>query len=197
MKIGLREAVFFLLLMGIPVASWALVFHPQNLRNAEMLQQIEARQDRLRELNQATATIGDLKKEIAALEEAVQFFQSKLPNAKEMDKVLREVWQLAEQNQLTTKSIRTLPPSDKSMSAEMGLREQPIAMQLDGDFRGFYTFLQALENQPRIMRISRMTLEKAKAAPNGASEGQVQARFDMTIFFEKSKEEVCPPKTPM
>ena len=192
MKLGLREAIFVLLLMCIPVGAYLLVFRPQNLRNARMIRDIEARQARLRELNQATAAIGDLKKEISSLEDAVKFFQSKLPNAKEIDKVLREVWQLAEANQLVTKSIRTISGNDRSMSAELGgLHEQPIDMQLEGDFRGFYTFLQSLENQPRVMRISKMMMEKAKSG-----EGQVQVRFDMTIFFEKTnKEEICPPKT--
>jgi Tfp pilus assembly protein PilO len=190
MKLGLREVIFILLLMGIPVAAYAFVFRPQNLRNAEMLRQIEARQERLRELNTATATIGDLKKEIASLEEAVRFFQSKLPNEKEMDKVLREIWRLAEANQLMAKSIRTLPVSDQA-AASAGPHEQPITVKLEGDFRGFYGFLQSLENQPRIMRISKMTVGKLKDAP----EGQVQVDFDMSIFFDRAgKEDPCPPK---
>lgn len=180
MKLGIRVIVFVMLLTGIPVAAWWLVFRPANFQHAEMLRQIEARQERLRELNQATATLGDLKQEIAALEEAVRFFQSKLPSEKEMDKVLREVWRLAETNHLVTKCIRTLQPDEKAASASP--REQPIAVQLEGDFRGFYGFLQALENLPRIMRINSMTVTKLK----NASEGQVQAIFNMSIFFERA-----------
>jgi type IV pilus assembly protein PilO len=180
MKLGLRLIVFVVLLMGIPVAAWGLVLRPANLHNAELMQQIEARQERLRELNQAIATLGDLKQETAALEEAVRFFQSKLPSEKEMDKVLREVWRLAETNHLATKSIRTLPLDEKAAAASP--REQPIAVQLEGDFRGFYGFLQALENQPRIMRINSMMVSKRKDAP----EGQVQATFNMSIFFERA-----------
>ena len=194
MKLGLREAIFFVLLLSIPVGSWALVFRPQNQRNAAMLARIVAKQERLMDLNQATVTIGDLKKEIASLEEAVKFFQSKLPNAKEMDKVLREVWELAEANHLITKSIRTLQSAERPTAPELtNLYEQPIAMQLEGDFRGFYVFLQALENQSRIMRISKLTLEKTPAG-----EGQIKACFDMSVFFEKSdKEDACSNKTQM
>jgi Tfp pilus assembly protein PilO len=191
MKVGLRELVFILLLMAIPVAAWWFVFRPQNLRNTETMKQIEAKQAKLRELNQATATIGNLKKEISDLENAIEFFRSKLPNEKEIDKVLREVWRLAESNQLTAKSIRTLGPgADKApIATPAGPAEQPIAMQLEGDFRGFYGFLQSLENQPRIMRIKKMVLEKLKKGP----EGHIEAKFDMSIFFERSaKEEPCP-----
>ena len=181
MKLGTREIFFSLLLVIIPVAAYAIVFRPANHRNAEMLRQIEARQQRLRDLNKATAALGDLRKEIGALADAMRFFQSKLPNEKEMDKVLREVWRLAEDNHLAAKSLRTLPSSDAA-SADQGTREQIIAVQVEGDFRGFYGFLQALENQPRIMRIPKMTIGKLKNAP----EGQVQVNFDMSVFFERS-----------
>jgi Tfp pilus assembly protein PilO len=110
-----------------------------------------------------------------------------------MDKVLQEIWHLAETNQLLAKSIRTLPSSEQTeIAGPAGPHEQPIAVQLEGDFRGFYSFLQALENQPRIMRVSQMTLEKLKDAP----EGHVKVNFDMTIFFERAnKDEPCPPKS--
>jgi Tfp pilus assembly protein PilO len=191
MKLGPREIIFLVLLMAIPLAAWQFVFQPQNERNAQLTRQIECRQERLRELNQAVARIGDLRKEIESLEQAVKFFQSKLPNEKEIDKVLKEVWRLAESNQLTAKSIRTLGPgADKApIATPAGPAEQPIAMQLEGDFRGFYGFLQSLENQPRIMRIKKMVLEKLKKGP----EGHIEAKFDMSIFFERSaKEEPCP-----
>jgi len=183
MKLGLREILFVVLLMCIPLGAWAMVFRPRNARNEEMLRQIESKQEKLRELNQATGTIGDLKSEIAALEEAIEFFQSKLPSEKEMDKVLQEVWQTAEQNHLVTKSIRTLDSDRKSaFTFGGGPREQPIAMQLDGDFMGFYAFLQALESRSRIMRISEMELQK----PQREREGHMQAKFQMSIFFESN-----------
>lgn len=180
MKLGLREIVFVVMLIGLPLAAWWLVFRPANTHNAEMMAQIETRQERLRELNQATATIGDLRQEIASMEKAVSFFQSRLPNEKEMDQVLREVWRLAETNHLATKSIRTLPPAEQADRSAP--REQPIAVQLEGDFVGFCAFLQSLESQPRIMRINSMTVGKLANAP----EGQVQASFQMSIFFERA-----------
>ena len=187
MKFGLRELVFTVLLMGLPIGTWWFVFRPHNERNDQMLQQIEAKRNKLKELNQVTGTIGNLQKEIDALTKAITFFHSKLPNEKEIDKVLKEVWLLAESNQLTTKSIRTLKRDSDKMFLANGsdsevYAEQPIAMQLQGDFVGFYAFLQALENQPRIMRIRKMRLKKL---PKEA-EGVMQADFVMSVFFERS-----------
>lgn len=186
MKLGLREAIFTLLLMAIPLGAWWFVFRPGNARNAQMMAQIQSRQAKLQALNNATGTIGDLKIEIASLDKAVTFFRSKLPNEKEIDKVLQEVWKLAEQNNLTTKSIRTLKGRDETAVTDPKgpYAEQPISMQLEGPFNGYYGFLLALETQPRIMRIQEMTLEKL---PNG-EQGTVKADCTVSIFFERGKE---------
>lgn len=183
MKYGLREIAVTALLMLIPLAAWYFVLRPNKDRNLAMIRQVEVKQDKLRQLNHATGTIGDLKNEIAALEKGIAYFQSKLPDEKEIDKVLKEVWLLAEANHLATKSIRTLQRVGDSgyVTAGDSRGEQPIDMQLEGDFMGFYSFLLALENQPRIMRISKMTLKKAEKG----EQGSMAANFAMSIFFER------------
>jgi len=185
MNFGLREALFIVLLLAIPAGAWWLVFHPNNERNDRMQARIAQRQEKLKRLNRTTAVIGDLKREIGSLREAVAFLRSRLPSEKEMDKVLEEIWKLAERNDLQTKSIRTLDRGD-GLYVPTGSphSEQPIAVELTGDFRGFYAFLQALENQPRIMRIRTMKLTRPKDGPPG----HVQAAFEMYVFFEPSEE---------
>ncbi len=180
MKLGMRELVFALVLMAIPLGAWQFIFKPRNQADQEARAQIEVKQQRLRAVNYATANIGDLQKEISSLQSAIEYFQSKLPNEKEIDKVLQEVWQMAERSQLVTKSIRTLQRTGAPRDAG-GPNEQPISMQLEGDYMGLYAFMQALENQPRIMRIRSMTVRKPDKGPQGA----VQATFIMSIFFEQ------------
>ena len=191
MKLGLREIVFIVLLMGMPVGAYFFVFRPHNQRDAEMVRQIQAKQAKLRALNQAMGTLGDLKNEITSLNKAIKFFESKLPSEKEIDKILQQVWKLAEANNLATKSIRTLDRTSQNCftSVDGPHAEQPIAMQLEGDFMGFYSFLQAMENQPRIIRIHKMALSKPDRTADGkpASEGRMTAEFTVSIFFERSR----------
>jgi len=186
MKFGLREIIFIVLLMAIPVGAWWFVFHPQNTANAEMREQIDARQAELQQLNKAMGTIGNLEREIKSLSQAIKYFQSKLPNEKEIDKILQEIWVLAETNHLNTKGIRTLKKTTNSSFLETGSdqAEQPIAVELEGDFLGFYAFLLSLENQPRIMRIRKMHLQSSEKDNNG----QISASFEMSIFFEHNSE---------
>jgi len=185
MKIGIREIVFVVLLAAIPIGAWWFVFRPANARDAEMLKQIKVKQQKLRELNRATATIGDLKVEINSLKEAIDFFRTKLPTEKEMDQVLKGVWKLAEANKLITKSIRTLKPTQKVvlLADPAGpYAEQPISIELEGPFEGFYGFLLALETQPRIMRIQQMNVKKMIKK----GEGYIHAKCIASVFFERS-----------
>ena len=182
MRPGPREIAFALLLMAIPLGAWHFLFRPQNRQDTELRRQIELKQEKLRAVNRATAVIGDLQKEIASLTGAIEFFQSKLPSDKEIDQVLQELWQIAETNQLTTKSVRTLPRSQENLlTAGNQHAEQPISMQLEGDFNGFYGFLQALESRPRIMRIRSLTMSRSAKVQGG-----IQASLVMSIFFERS-----------
>ncbi len=185
MSIGRRELIFFLLLMAIPVGAWLMVFNPQNQRNDRMLRQIEARQRKLRALDRATATIGDLKKEIGTLEKAIGYFNSKLPGEKEMDKVLHEIWMLAESSQVRATSISTNKVRSSAKFAGRGAAhgEQPIAVTLEGNFRGLYRFLLALENQPRITRVIEMNI---KNVTGDVPDGEIKAEFVMSVFYEKA-----------
>jgi Tfp pilus assembly protein PilO len=186
MKFGLREIVFVVLLLAIPLGAWYMVFRPANRRNTRMMSQIQNRQAKLQALNKATATIGDLKNEIEALDKGITFFHSRLPNEKEIDKVLQEVWRLAEENNLATKSIRTVKGREETLVADPSgpYAEQPISMQLEGPFAGLYGFLLAMEAQPRIMRLQEMSIEKLPKA----GDGSVHAECTVSIFFERAKE---------
>lgn len=91
-----------------------------------------------------------------------------------MDQILKEVWEMAEKNRLTTKTIRTMK-SQKGAAYS----EQPIELNIAGDFKGFYDFLLQLERLPRLTRVSQLSLEKMLN-----TEGQMEAKMTMSIFFE-------------
>jgi len=186
MKIGLREVVIAAMLLGIPAGAWYFVFRPANEHHGKLRKQIEAKQQELQELNTLTGSVGDLEKEIEAMGKTIALFRSKLPAAKEIDKVLQETSRLAEQNRLVTKSIRTgtVPQKGSSLYITGSHSIQPVIIQLEGKFDGFYRFLQDLERQPRIMRIGLLSLKKAKEA----DEGTIQASFQMSVFFEPDEQ---------
>src|SRR5437870_4160986 len=155
MRFGLRELIFVGLMLGLLGCTYVFVFKKANARREQKLAEIESMDKSLTNLRRATAGIDDMNRKIGELQQAITFFQSKLPQEKEIDKILKEVWQMAEANSLQTRTVKTL-------KSEYGTSysEQPIQMSLSGDFNGFYAFLLQLEKLPRITRVTQMKLEK-------------------------------------
>ena len=174
MKFGIREIIFVVVMLGLLGSTNYFVFSKANKKKADLLGEIRTKQAALSNFQQATAGIEDLNNKIDELSKAISFFESKLPQEKEVDKILKEVWQMAEANQLMTKTIKTMK-SQRGASYS----EQPIQLSLSGDFNGFYAFLLQLEKLLRITRITDMTLQKIND-----HDGEMQAQLTLSIFFE-------------
>ncbi len=173
MKIGFREIIFLSLMTALLVVAF-LWFKKSDTRRVDILADIRKDQAALTNLRTATAGIADLGKKLDELQQAIKFFESKLPAEKEMDKILKEVWQMAEQNNLQTKKVQTLRSERNS-----NFSEQPIQLSLSGDFNGYYAFLLQLEKLPRLTRITDMKLEKINDR-----DGEMTAQMTLNIFFE-------------
>jgi Tfp pilus assembly protein PilO len=88
--------------------------------------------------------------------------------------VLEQVTVIAQKQGLKPKTIRTLKRKDNS-----GYIEQPLKMELEGNFSSFYSFLLELEKLPRIMKIRELELDK-----HTQQDGQITADFIVSIFFQ-------------
>jgi type IV pilus assembly protein PilO len=174
MKFGIREIIFIAVMLGLLACSYFLVLTKAQQKVQAQERKIEEKQKALADLERATAGVSDIDRKVEELQEAIKFFEKKLPQEREMDLILKEVWQMAEQNKLATKTIRTM----KSVRGA-AYSEQPIEMNLSGDFAGFYEFMLQLERLPRLTRVQNMTLDKI----NG-QEGLMEAKVTLSIFFE-------------
>jgi Tfp pilus assembly protein PilO len=169
-----RKAVFFVLLVSVSVVGYQYMIKPANIHLSEAKERVQVKLSKLEEFERATAAAEGLTKQLEQLQEAITFFESKLPPTSEIDKVLRDVTVIAQKQGLRSKTFQTLKKKDNS-----GYIEQPLKMGLEGNFNSFYSFLLALEKLPRIMKIRELKLEKEKG-----SEGQIEADFIVSIFFQ-------------
>ena len=181
MKFGIRELLFVCLMLGMLGSTYFFVFTKKNEERAQIEAETSKKQAELVHLQQATAGIDDLARKIEELQKAINFFESKLPQAKEVDKILTEVSQMADANALQTRTVRTLR-SERTANYS----EQPIQMSLSGDFNGFYAFLLQLEKLARITRVTQMNLQKIDE-----HDGQMQAQLTLSIFFEPDTDRVA------
>ena len=174
MSSKIRKAVFFVLLLGVTFLSYEYTIKPASKGLTEQKTRVNEKLAKLAEITKVTVATEDLNKQIGQLEEAIDFFESKLPHKSEVHKVLEHVTIIAQQRCLTPKTIRTLARKNNS-----GYIEQPLQMELSGDFNSFYSFLLELEKLPRIMKIRELKLKR-----QGKSEGQIAANFVVSIFFQ-------------
>ena len=174
MTSGLRKAVFFILLLATSVIGYQYMIKPANKHLAEAKGRVEAKFAKLTDFERTTAAAEDLTKQLEQLQQAIGFFESKLPPTSEIHKVLEQVTVIAQKQGLKPKTIRTLEKKDNS-----GYVEQPLKMELEGNFNAFYSFLLELEKLPRIMKIRELHLDK-----NQKNEGRIAADFIVSIFFQ-------------
>jgi Tfp pilus assembly protein PilO len=150
------------------------MFKPVNANLNQQKAKVQAQMAKLQELEKATKAARDLDAQMAQLKDAISFFDSKLPPHSQIHKVLEQVTLIAQKQGLKTKTIQTLKKNDCS-----GYIEQPIKMELYGNFDAYYSFLLELEQMPRITKIREMDLKKDQY-----SEGVTTASFVVSIFFQ-------------
>ena len=156
MKFGMRELLFVMLLVAIPLGAYWWIFKPANDRMEKQRCEVEAKAQKL--------------------QKAVGFFQGKLPKHHEIHRVLGQVTKIAEKHRLETKIFKTLKPIPGPAYSE-----QPIEMEISGNFNSYYQFVLDLERLPRITKIREMKLEKDKE-----QEGKMIAEMAMSIYFDSA-----------
>lgn len=176
MRLGIRELIFLLVLVAVPVAAYLFVFQPRNQEIAQARQEIARKRAKLEELRQATRRIDDLGLAIDDGKAAIERVEAKLPTEQNIDEVLRQVWEIAREQTLNIKSIK--PETRVSTSH---YHELPIRVQLTGNFDGFYQFLLSVEQLPRLTRIKDLEMER-----NDGETGDMAADFVLSVYFEPS-----------
>lgn len=171
-----RKAVFFVLLLGVAVVGYQYMIKPANTHLAEVKGRVDTKVAQLAKYQQAIVAAEDLSRQLEQLQEAIAFFESKLPPKSQIHEVLEQVTIIAQKEGLEPKTIRTLKKKDNS-----GYIEQPLKMELVGNFSSFYSFLLELENLPRIMKIRELKLKKQTT-----DEGRITADFIVSIFFQNN-----------
>jgi type IV pilus assembly protein PilO len=171
----IRQLVFFIVLLALPVASYFLVFKPQNDVIERAKKEIELKETKLTKLREYTARTNDIARENEQIKAAIETIQSRLPSGKEMDNVLRQVSGIANKAGLVVPNFKK---SDKTQPAGLAF-EQPTDIEMVGDFDGFYEFLLELEKLPRITRIPDLEIKR-----DDKVNGEMKAKFVLSVYYE-------------
>jgi type IV pilus assembly protein PilO len=171
---GFRKILFTILLFGVAIVGYQLMIKPANRNLSDTKGRLETKLSQLSKFGKAATAAEDLAKQLEELEEAIKFFENKLPPTSKIHEVLEQVTVIAQKQGLKPKTFRTLKKKNNS-----GYIEQPLKMELVGNFSSFYSFLLELEKLPRIIKIRELKLDKKKI-----TDGQISADFVLSIFFQ-------------
>lgn len=174
MRMGFREAALVGVLLGLPLASYWLVFRPVNAEIGQAKSEIEHMRLRLAKVQESTARNLDLQRQNEEFRRQIDSIEARLPSSKEVDTVIRQVSDLAVEAGLQSPAIE----SEKPVSAAVYM-EQPLKMKIAGNFEGFHDFLKRLEALPRITRILDIKMLRANEA-----NGHMKAEFTLSIYFQ-------------
>ncbi|TVQ60941.1 MAG: hypothetical protein EA378_10220 [Phycisphaerales bacterium] len=175
MRVGPRELMVLAVVLAVPVASYALVFKPQNERIAKATSEIAHKRELLQKLQQETAMNEDLLRANEEIAERIQEIENRLPTNREVDAVVRQVSDLAVEAGLVAPALKT----GRHLRAATYM-EQPLEIETEGNFHGFYDFLLRLEQLPRITRIPDLKLRATRGM-----EAEVEVGFTLSIYFQE------------
>lgn len=180
MQFGIREIVFLLVLIAMPISSYFFVFKPQNDEIARAKEEIAHKESMLDKLERATARTQDLQAANEEIVEAISLIEGRLPEGKEIDVILSQVATLARQSRLELPRLRMGRP----IPAQQYI-EQPIEMEMAGNFDDFYAFTLELERLERVTRVPDIELQRATRSDDGT----ISADFTLSIYFLDSGKE--------
>jgi len=175
MNNNIRKIIFFVMTMGMTYSSYVYMIKPANRDLVLQKEKLAQKANKLRELETAPDVLEDINAQLKRLESSIEILESKLPPENEIHTVLEDVTVIAQSNGLTPKTIRTLKQKNSN-----GYIEQPIKMELHGDFKSYYSFLLSLEKLDRITKIREMIIKSDQ------KEGAMKASFVISIFFQNA-----------
>ena len=169
------QFLFSAVLLALPVCSYFVVFRPVNAKIDQGKKEIEHKQALLAKLREATSQTEDLQRANDQIRESIDSLQAKLPSSKEMDNVLRQVSGIAAKNGL---KVPTFKKNDKTAPAGLAM-EQPLDIEITGDFDGFYKFLLDLEQLPRITRLTDLDVIRSDKV-----DGEMKSKLVLSVYYE-------------
>ncbi len=176
MNLGLR-ALLIVIILATPLAAWWFAFVPENKYIEALSQDLKHKESLLETLREETSRNADLQKANEELHRSVTLIEQRLPSNKEVDAIVRQVSDLAVSAGLDAPGIKSSKPVQSAL-----YMEQPLEMEVSGDFEGFFRFIAEVEKLPRITRIHDL-----KITSQTGKDVEILAEFTLSIYFQDDK----------
>jgi len=179
MRFSGRERLLLSVLITIAIVAvfYFLAYTPLVARRAQLSATLQQRETRLAQMQQVAAQRQALEQEYAARQQRIQAIEAKLPPAREIPTLLRQMQAVATESEVTLTLLRPGPLETPQAGQQPGAPApagQPAGQQaapagapyrqfrLELGFEGSYdrvlAFMRRLENFPRFIALTQFTL---------------------------------------
>ena len=173
MKLGLREILSLLCVLGLLIGSYFVGFKRLGDQRKVITADIESKRTTLEQLRLTNATMSTIEKQLNDLNDSLHVFEARLPREKDVQQILGDLTRLAESSNLTITTVKPL----KVERTPSGV-EQPIEVGFSGGFASFYSFMTNLERLDRITRVKALQIKKMDS-----QDEKMEVRLTLSIFF--------------
>jgi len=180
MKMAVR-ALLILTILVTPLAAWWFAFVPENQYIEAMTKDVEHKKMMLEKLRAETTKNADIHRTNEELRKSVAMIEQRLPSNKEVDAIVRQVSELAISSGLGAPGIKSSKPFKSAL-----YMEQPLEMDVIGDFAGFFNFILEVEKLPRITRIHDLKIQSLLKG-----DAELRAQFTLSIYFQDDSTSVA------
>ncbi len=177
------KALVAFIVVGAIVGS-QFVLPPLNFKQsrkeiAQLSQKLEQKQAEIRKGRLARAKLEELQRDIAALEQKLADLKQILPTTAEMGDLLKWINSLADQTNLELVNFTPSAQADQEF-----LREQPITMEVLGNYHQLGLFFDRISKYVRIINV-----ENVKIQPNRDRKvhATIRASFIAKTFIYKDE----------
>jgi Tfp pilus assembly protein PilO len=178
----IRIAVFLLVLAGVTVAAFLLVFRPQTGNISEARKETEATGQRISQLRLELGQLQALQKQAPELRARAQQVDTAIPSDPQLAQFILQVQDAATKSGIDWLSVSPTPPAASTTTGaqtpgQANVSEVAITMGVNGGYFQVQDFLTRLETLGRAVKISGVTLGPGPAGPP-----QLAASLTMKMF---------------
>ena len=156
------QAVVFVLLCGLTAAAgWQVMIGPARAEIESRRTRLDSIQGELSQAQAVGARLPQFERELAELKSALLETTAILPNEKDPQEVLRNLYQFASESAL---DLASFEPQEIVTRAQYD--EWPIELGFEGGFHDLGVFFDRIANQSRLISISDLNV-KAVTTPSG------------------------------
>lgn len=154
-------------------------FSAKNKQIEQLTQTLEERQAEIRKGRLALAKLEELQRDIASLERKLDDLKQILPTAPEMGDLLKWIKSLSDQTNLELQIFNPMPMGEQEF-----LREQPITMEVVGNYHQLGLFFDRISKYARIINV-----ENVRINPNQdrSVRATIRAGFVAKTFIYKEE----------